>query len=66
MKIYKTIADLNEEILSKLEGEAKRAFKQGLSDLQLPGSELRTAFKRLLPNKSDFELDILVNPEKYR
>ena len=66
MKIYKSIAELNEDILKNLEGQPKEKadFERGLKDLQLPGSDLRAAFKRLLPGKSERELDIMVNPEK--
>jgi len=61
MKKYKSAAEVNEEILSKLEGQDKKAFEQGLKDLKLPGSDLRAAFKRLRPDATEKELDIMIN-----
>jgi hypothetical protein len=66
MKIYKSEAEVNEAILKQLQGQEKTDFEKGLKDLGLPGSELRVAFKKLLPNKSDREIDIMVDPDKYK
>jgi hypothetical protein len=65
MKIFKSAEEVNNAIKNQLQGQEKIDFEQGLNFLD-PGGDLRNAFKRLLPGKSDKEIDIMVNPEKYK
>jgi hypothetical protein len=65
MKVYKNSEEVNNAIKNQLQGQEKIDFEQGLNFLD-PGGDLRNAFKRLLPGKSDKEIDIMVNPEKYK
>jgi hypothetical protein len=65
MKIFKSAEEVNNNIKNQLQGQEKIDFEQGLNFLD-PLGDLRNAFKRLLPGKSDAEIDIMVNPEKYR
>lgn len=65
MKVYKNADEVNAAIRNQLQGKEREDFEQGLKLLD-PGSELRAAFKKLCPDKNEKELDILVNPNKYR
>jgi len=55
---------VNLEIMQNLTGEEKENFKRGLHNLGIPDPEdkaaLRDAFKRVNPNASEKQLDILV------
>jgi len=66
MKKYTSEEKVNEEILKKLQGQDKKEFKQGLRSLDLPDPELKAAFKRLCPDASEREIDIMVNPDAYK
>ena len=55
---------VNTEILAKLDGQAKEDFNAGLHNLGMDDPEakaaLRNSFKRLKPNATERELDIMV------
>ena len=57
--------DINAEIMQNLKGEEREDFKRGLHSFGIPDPEsraaLRDAFKRLNPNATERECDIMVN-----
>lgn len=59
--------DIDAQILKGLSGKKKEDFKAGLRNMGLPDQEtrsaLRTSFKRLCPNATEQELDIMVSGE---
>jgi hypothetical protein len=65
VKVYKNSEEVNNAIKNQLNDKEKIDFENGLNFLD-PLGDLRNAFKRLLPGKSDKEIDIMVNPEKYK
>ena len=59
------IEDLNREILAGLSGKEKEDFERGLHNMGMTNPDdrdaLRAAFKRLRPDATERELDIMVS-----
>jgi hypothetical protein len=65
VKMTRNVDKLHLENLAKMDGQAKEDYKRGLRVLGIADPEakasLRAAFKRLKPDSTDKELDIMVD-----